>query len=952
MRLHWRLRGLLAPPPLLSALLSLPLVPLRESGERRRRERPPGTPARRRDSGRTASRWQRALEWVRRAMGETWETGMGVSVVLATVVTAIVAWELFLRLSSFLRRRDEVDLAPQARSLYDYVRGNYVEPRSCRLLCDWDDPHPVGHTMTFSLQLFYKNGQPCPLHQVAMPIMSVRHCDLGMNVPLAQDVSAASFFSAAHEADTASEEVEREGEGEEEGEETAAAAPAAAAECESQEVTLGNTLRAAFTVRRAGRYQISVTVAGRHVDGSPALRSFSPGPVVPSKTRVLHHLSTLVLRQGELHTLTVTPHDEFGNRTAVGLQEEDAYSLSLTALGAVENEVYPGGVCYSYELHAAPALCQLSLRVEVQHVGCFRARITHRGGQPLANGDFDIIVLTDEEVAQVDKNVQRTGLSVYHEAFLQQAPSYAHVHWALPDCGPPTGPPESPPAMPGPSASAAAAAATWPPALPTSPTVLADKMRKAKKVYCYISPKQLTIKEYYLRIIPWRLLTFRVCPGTKFHYYGRDAATGLPTLVIDDGTQPPAELVLRDRNVLAATFTRFLLRSIGGSETCQDKMVFFQRELRKLHAKKPRNKISLRVSRQCLLDSSVKAVRNFSSNDWFRSFEVTFENEEALDRGGPRREWFELMCKALFEPANKLFTHFVDDNQALVHPNPHRPHHMRLRLYELAGRLVGKCLFETSLGDTYRQLVRARFTRSFLAQLIGLRMHYRYFETDDPEFYKTKVSFVLNNDVSEMDLTLSEEVYDEQGKCVQVVDLVPGGSGISVTNANKLAYLNVLAQYRLATQVRTEVEHFLKGLNEMVPENLLAIFDENELEMLMCGTEDISVDDFKANAVLVGASWHFRKKVILWFWAVVSSFTQEELARLLQFSTGSSLLPTGGFAALSPPFQIVSSPKHGTLPTAHTCFNQLCLPTYDSCEELHKMLRYAITEGSEGFGLL
>lgn len=144
----------------------------------------------------------------------------------------------------------------------------------------------------------------------------------------------------------------------------------------------------------------------------------------------------------------------------------------------------------------------------------------------------------------------------------------------------------------------------------------------------------------------------------------------------------------------------------------------------------------------------------------------------------------------------------------------------------------------------------------------------------------------------------------------------------------------------------------LPGLNELVPENLLAIFDENELELLMCGTGDINVCDFKAHAVVVGGSWHFREKVMRWFWTVVSSFTQEELARLLQFTTGSSQLPPGGFAALCPSFQIIAAPTHSTLPTAHTCFNQLCLPTYDSYEEVHKMLQLAISEGCEGFGML
>jgi hypothetical protein len=50
----------------------------------------------------------------------------------------------------------------------------------------------------------------------------------------------------------------------------------------------------------------------------------------------------------------------------------------------------------------------------------------------------------------------------------------------------------------------------------------------------------------------------------------------------------------------------------------------------------------------------------------------------------------------------------------------------------------------------------------------------------------------------------------------------------------------------------------------------------------------------------------------------VSSFTQEELARLVQFVTGSSQLPPGGFAELSPTLQISRAPVTDALPIAHT----------------------------------
>lgn len=65
----------------------------------------------------------------------------------------------------------------------------------------------------------------------------------------------------------------------------------------------------------------------------------------------------------------------------------------------------------------------------------------------------------------------------------------------------------------------------------------------------------------------------------------------------------------------------------------------------------------------------------------------------------------------------------------------------------------------------------------------------------------------------------------------QVVELVQGGAKLRVRNSTKHQYLDVLAQYRLANSQRDEMEHFLKGLNELIPDNLLSIFDENELEV-------------------------------------------------------------------------------------------------------------------------
>jgi apoptosis-resistant E3 ubiquitin protein ligase 1 len=82
--------------------------------------------------------------------------------------------------------------------------------------------------------------------------------------------------------------------------------------------------------------------------------------------------------------------------------------------------------------------------------------------------------------------------------------------------------------------------------------------------------------------------------------------------VIDDGSQPRIELSSKDRNLIAATFTHFLIKNIGGSETFKDKQDFFYHEVRKHHSNSYHEKISLKVQREKILESSMKATKNFA----------------------------------------------------------------------------------------------------------------------------------------------------------------------------------------------------------------------------------------------------------------------------------------------------------------------------------------------------
>ena len=83
-----------------------------------------------------------------------------------------------------------------------------------------------------------------------------------------------------------------------------------------------------------------------------------------------------------------------------------------------------------------------------------------------------------------------------------------------------------------------------------------------------------------------------------------------------------------------------------------------------------------------------------------------------------------------------------------------------------------------------------------------------------------------------------------------------------------------------------QIDSFLEGFHELVPPELISLFDAQELELLISGLPDVDVDDLRAHTEYHG--YKPSDPQIDYFWAVLRSFTKEEKALFLQFVTGSS----------------------------------------------------------------
>jgi E3 ubiquitin-protein ligase HUWE1 len=78
----------------------------------------------------------------------------------------------------------------------------------------------------------------------------------------------------------------------------------------------------------------------------------------------------------------------------------------------------------------------------------------------------------------------------------------------------------------------------------------------------------------------------------------------------------------------------------------------------------------------------------------------------------------------------------------------------------------------------------------------------------------------------------------------------------------------------------------LEGFHELVPAELISIFDAQELELLISGLPDVDIEDLR-----VHTEYHGFKPTdpcIDNFWTVLRSFSKQEKALFLQFVTGSS----------------------------------------------------------------
>lgn len=386
-----------------------------------------------------------------------------------------------------------------------------------------------------------------------------------------------------------------------------------------------------------------------------------------------------------------------------------------------------------------------------------------------------------------------------------------------------------------------------------------------------------------------------------------------------------------------------------GKSDFEEKLRYFYRKLEQKNYGQGPNKLKLGVRRDHILEDAFTKVMSVNTKkDLQRSrLYVSFAGEEGLDYGGPSREFFFLLSRELFNPYYGLFEYSANDTYTVQISPMSRFVDNYQDWFRFSGRMLGLALIHQYLLDAF-------FTRPFYKALLGLDCSLSDLEYLDAEFHQSLL-WVKDNDISDMNLDLTFSVIEEIAGKVVEKELKPNGKSIVVAEKNKREYIEKMVKWRLERGVSEQTDSLVKGFYEVIDPRLVRIFDARELELVIAGTAEIDVKDWRRNTDYRGG-YHDSHVIITWFWTVIEQkFDNDQRLRLLQFVTGTSSIPYEGFEALRGSngprkFCIEKWGKPTSLPRAHTCFNRLDLPPYGTFEVLHEKLLLAVEESSS-FGI-
>uniref|UniRef100_A0A4W6BQS8 HECT and RLD domain containing E3 ubiquitin protein ligase 3 n=1 Tax=Lates calcarifer TaxID=8187 RepID=A0A4W6BQS8_LATCA len=326
----------------------------------------------------------------------------------------------------------------------------------------------------------------------------------------------------------------------------------------------------------------------------------------------------------------------------------------------------------------------------------------------------------------------------------------------------------------------------------------------------------------------------------------------------------------------------------------------------------------LHVRRDHLVSDTLRELTMYSDVDLKKPLKVIFDGEEAVDAGGVTKEFFLLLLKELMDPVYGMFTHYKESNllwfsdKCFVEQN----------WFHLIGIICGLAIYNSTVVDLH-------FPLALYKKLLDVSPMLEDFK-----------------ELSPTEARSLQQLLDYEGADVEETFLL---NFALIFRKQLKEFVEAYLRYVFSDSVSEQYSAFSSGFLKVCGGEILSLFQPSELMAMVVGNNNYNWEEMEKNAVYKGEYTATHPTVRL-FWEVFHEFPLEKKKQFLLFLTGSDRIPIHGMESLRIIIQSTTAEEH-YLPVAHTCYNLLDMPRYQTKEILRRRLTQAV-EQYEGFSLV
>ncbi|CAF0994212.1 unnamed protein product, partial [Didymodactylos carnosus] len=295
--------------------------------------------------------------------------------------------------------------------------------------------------------------------------------------------------------------------------------------------------------------------------------------------------------------------------------------------------------------------------------------------------------------------------------------------------------------------------------------------------------------------------------------------------------------------------------------------------------------LSLHVNRNSIVQNTIGQLDKYKDEDLKKPLHVYFINEEGLDAGGVKKEFFLLLTKEILDPKYGMFTYYEETHTIWFSEHGLEDDHM----YRLIGTLCGLAIYNFIIIDL-----------PFPLALYKKLLNKGKIDIDDlkslsPIIHRSLQELLIykEDDIEETFCFTFEIVRESFGER-RHIELKPNGANIMVNQSNKQEFVDLYIDYIFNKSVDKQFRAFNDGFRRVFPSQPLELFYPDELMSFVVGNTNYDWNDFQKKTEYK-EEYHANHPVIKWFWEVFHKMTVDEKKKFLQFLTGTTRVPVFGW---------------------------------------------------------